>query len=118
MVRILTILAGAKLSATTRTEQLLSAVEQSQFPYLDSLIHLFVGGSEWPGAKVKNTDDPVIDGVYLEPPELRRGLDSQGFYVCSTAVSKSLSRTPASMRSFSRSQPCLSLIARERCHSA
>jgi hypothetical protein len=26
-------------------EQLISAVQQSQFPHLDSLIHLFVGGS-------------------------------------------------------------------------
>ena len=34
------------LSAMTRADQLVSAVEQSQFPYLDSLIHLFVGGSE------------------------------------------------------------------------
>ena len=41
----------------TRAEQLMSAVEQSGFPHLDSLIHLFVGGSELHGAKVKDTDD-------------------------------------------------------------
>jgi RNA repair pathway DNA polymerase beta family len=73
------------LSAMTRAEQLVSAVEQSQFLYLDSLIHLFVGGSELHGAKVKDTDDLDIYGVYLEPPELVLGLDKQDFYVWSTA---------------------------------
>jgi len=60
-------------------------VQQSGFPHLDSLIHLFVGGSELHGAKVKNTDDLDIYGVYLEPPELVLGLDKQDFYVWSTA---------------------------------
>ena len=69
----------------TRSEQLISAVQQSRFPYLDGLIHLFVGGSEPHGAKVKNTDDLDIYGVYLEPPELVLGLDKQDFYVWSTA---------------------------------
>ena len=72
-------------SCMTRAERLLSAVEQAQFPYLESLIHLFVGGSELHGAKVKNTDDLDIYGVYLEPPELVLGLDKQDFYVWSTA---------------------------------
>jgi len=69
----------------TRAEQLMSAVEQSGFPHLDSLIHLFVGGSELHGAKVKDTDDLDICGVYLEPPELVLGVDRQDFYVWSTA---------------------------------
>jgi len=69
----------------TRSEQLISAVQQSQFPHLDSLIHLFIGGSELHGAKVKDTDDLDIYGVYLEPPELVLGLDKQDFYVWSTA---------------------------------
>jgi len=69
----------------TRSEQLVSAVNQAQFPHLDSLIHLFVGGSELHGAKVKDTDDLDIYGVYLEPPELVLGLDKQDFYVWSTA---------------------------------
>jgi predicted nucleotidyltransferase len=63
----------------------MAAVKQSGFPHLDSLIHLFVGGSELHGAKVKNTDDLDIYGVYLEPPELVLGLDKQDFYVWSTA---------------------------------
>ncbi len=69
----------------TRAEQLLAAVNESGFPHLDSLIHLFVGGSELHGAKVKDTDDLDIYGVYLEPPELVLGLDKQDFYVWSTA---------------------------------
>jgi uncharacterized protein len=69
----------------TRAEQLISAVQQAQFPHLGSLIHLFVGGSELHGAKVKDTDDLDIYGVYLEPPELALGLDKQDFYVWSTA---------------------------------
>jgi uncharacterized protein len=69
----------------TRTEQLIAAVQQSGFPHLDSLIDLFVGGSELHGAKVKDTDDLDIYGVYLEPPELVLGLDKQDFYVWSTA---------------------------------
>jgi predicted nucleotidyltransferase len=69
----------------TRAEQLISAVQQSQFPHTDSVIHLFVGGSELHGAKVKNTDDLDIYGVYLEPPELILGLDKHDFYVWSTA---------------------------------
>jgi len=68
-----------------RSEQLISAVQQSQFAHLDSLIHLFVGGSELHGARVKNTDDLDIYGVYLEPPELVLGLDKRDFYVWSTA---------------------------------
>jgi uncharacterized protein len=69
----------------TRSEQLIAAVKQSGFPHIDSLIHLFVGGSELHGAKVKNTDDLDIYGVYLEPPELVLGLDKKDFYVWSTA---------------------------------
>jgi predicted nucleotidyltransferase len=69
----------------TRAEHLISAVQQSQFTHLYNLIHLFVGGSELHGAKVKNTDDLDIYGVYLEPPELVLGLNMQDFYVWSTA---------------------------------
>ena len=69
----------------SRAKQLISAVRQSGFPYLDGLIHLFVGGSELHGAKVKNTDDLDVYGVYLEPPELVIGLEKQDFYVWSTA---------------------------------
>lgn len=69
----------------TRAEQLLSAIEQAAFPHLGSLIHVFVGGSELHGAKVKDTDDLDIYGAYLEPPELALGLDRDEFFVWSTA---------------------------------
>jgi predicted nucleotidyltransferase len=69
----------------TRKEQLLLAVKQSGFSHLEGLIHLFVGGSELHGAKVKDTDDLDIYGAYIEPPELVLGLDKEDFYVWSTA---------------------------------
>ncbi len=69
----------------SRTDQLLDALCQASFPHLDGLIHLFVGGSELHGAKVKHTDDLDIYGCYLEPPELVIGLDQQDFCVWSTA---------------------------------
>ena len=64
---------------------LLQHVRESGFPYPDRLIHLFVGGSELHGAKVKDTDDLDIYGVYIEPPELALGLESFPHYVWSTA---------------------------------
>jgi predicted nucleotidyltransferase len=69
----------------TRAEQLLSAIEQAAFPHFDSLIHVFVGGSELHGAKVKDADDLDIYGAYLEPPELALGLDRDEFFVWSMA---------------------------------
>lgn len=64
---------------------LLQHVRESGFSYPDRLIHLFVGGSELHGAKVKDTDDLDIYGIYIEPPELALGLDSSPHYVWSTA---------------------------------
>jgi uncharacterized protein len=68
----------------TRAEQLLSAIGQAQFPHLD-LINVFVGGSELDGAKVEDTDDLDIYGVYLETAELAIGLEKSDFFVWSTA---------------------------------
>lgn len=68
-----------------RAEQLLSAIERAEFPHLENLIHVFVGGSELHGAKVRDTDDLDIYGVYLEPPELVLGLEKSEFFVWSTA---------------------------------
>jgi predicted nucleotidyltransferase len=69
----------------THASRALSAVQQSGFPHFDNLMHVFVGGSELHGAKVKNTDDLDIYGVYLEPPELALGLEKSEFFVWSTA---------------------------------
>ena len=64
---------------------LLQQVRESDFPYTDRLIHLFVGGSELHGAKVHGTDDLDIYGVYIEPPEMVLGLESMPHFVWSTA---------------------------------
>jgi uncharacterized protein len=64
---------------------LLQHVRESEFPFPDRLIHLFVGGSELHGAKVNGTDDLDIYGVYVEPPEMALGLESLPHFVWSTA---------------------------------
>jgi len=69
----------------TSAEQLLSAIGRAEFPHIENLIHVFVGGSELHGAKVKDTDDLDIYGVYLEPPEYALGLDKSDFFVWSTS---------------------------------
>jgi len=64
---------------------ILQQIERSGFPHSHDLIHSFIGGSELHGAKVKDTDDMDIYGVYVEPPELAIGLDRSEHYVWSTA---------------------------------
>lgn len=64
---------------------LLQHVTEAAFPFPRRLIHLFVGGSELHGAKVRGTDDLDIYGVYVEPPELILGLESMPHFVWSTA---------------------------------
>jgi predicted nucleotidyltransferase len=69
----------------SRSETLLKHVRASGFPCPENLIHLFIGGSELHGAKVGSTDDLDIYGVYIEPPQLRLGIDSFPHFVWSTA---------------------------------
>ena len=69
----------------TNLHGLLKHVAESDFPYMERLIHVFVGGSELHGAKVHGTDDLDIDGVYVEPPKLVLGLETLPHYVWSTA---------------------------------
>ena len=64
---------------------ILLEIQRSGFPYADDLIHAFIGGSELHGAKVKNTDDMDIYGVYVEAPQFAIGLDRSEHYVWSTA---------------------------------
>jgi hypothetical protein len=47
------------------TTPLLVHVERSGFAAPDSLIHLFIGGSELHGAKVGVTDDLDLYGVFI-----------------------------------------------------
>lgn len=62
-----------------------SAIEQSKFPWPWYLIKCFIGGSELHGAKVKDTDDLDIYGLYIEPPERILGLERYEHHVWSTA---------------------------------
>lgn len=64
---------------------LLEHVAISGFPLKDRMIHLFIGGSELHGAKVRGTDDLDIYGLYIEPPEQVLGLHSFPHFVWSTA---------------------------------
>src|SRR5215471_20902064 len=69
----------------TKKRSLLDLVALSGFDKPQSLIHLFVGGSELHGAKVGQTDDTDIYGVYIEEPEEALGLHPREHFVWSTA---------------------------------
>lgn len=64
---------------------LLPHIERSGFAPLDSLVHLFVGGSELHGAKVGATDDLDIYGVFIADPKDVLGLEPKEHFVWSTA---------------------------------
>jgi len=68
-----------------KQRSLLDLVRRSDFSDIDNLIHLFIGGSELHGAKVGQTDDTDLYGVYLETPEEALGLDANEHFVWSTA---------------------------------
>jgi uncharacterized protein len=63
----------------------LDLVRLSGFDRPETLVHLFVGGSELHGAKVGQTDDTDLYGVYIEDPEHALGLSSREHFVWSTA---------------------------------
>jgi predicted nucleotidyltransferase len=75
----------AKERSTKMRPHLLELVKRSGFGRPETLIHLFVGGSELHGAKVGDTDDTDLYGVYIESPEHALGLSPQEHYVWSTA---------------------------------
>ncbi len=64
---------------------LLDVVTLSGFDQSESLIHLFVGGSELHGAKVGQTDDTDLYGIYVEQPAQALGLNRREHFVWSTA---------------------------------
>src|SRR5258708_37747960 len=68
-----------------KSREPLDLVRLSGFSGVDRLIHLFIGGSELHGAKVGETDDTDLYGVYLESPEQALGLDASEHFVWSTA---------------------------------
>lgn len=64
---------------------LLEEIRQSGFSRCEDLVHVFVGGSQLHGAKVAQTDDLDIYGVFVEPPEESIGLRRWNHFVWSTA---------------------------------
>jgi uncharacterized protein len=73
------------VSFRKQQRSLLDLVRLSGFDRTESLVHLFVGGSELHGAKVGKTDDTDIYGIYIEGPEHALGLNPQEHFVWSTA---------------------------------
>ncbi|MBZ5524978.1 MAG: nucleotidyltransferase domain-containing protein [Acidobacteriia bacterium] len=69
----------------SKRRSLLDLVRLSGFSDPGRLIHLFIGGSELHGAKVGQTDDTDIYGVYVETPEEALGLNANEHFVWSTA---------------------------------
>ena len=65
---------------------LVSQILRSGFDRPESIIHLFIGGSELHGAKVGATDDLDLYGVFLDPPETVLGLSPRRHFVWSTAT--------------------------------
>ena len=73
------------MSPSKPQRSLLKLVSESGFDKAETLIHLFVGGSELHGAKVGQTDDTDLYGVYIESPEHALGLTPREHFVWSTA---------------------------------
>jgi predicted nucleotidyltransferase len=65
--------------------EFVSHIANSGFVPVESLVHLFVGGSELHGAKVGAIDDLDIYGVFIDPPASLLGLDPREHFVWSTA---------------------------------
>jgi predicted nucleotidyltransferase len=58
------------------------------FPYSDSVIMTFIGGSQLHGAKLEGTDDTDWYGIFIEPPEKIIGIDSYEHFVYSTSTDR------------------------------
>ncbi|MEO6815619.1 MAG: nucleotidyltransferase domain-containing protein [Edaphobacter sp.] len=65
--------------------RLMKEVLRSKFEKPETLIHLFIGGSELHGAKVGATDDLDLYGVFLDQPDVVLGLGPRKHFVWSTA---------------------------------
>lgn len=68
-----------------RSDDIHDHIKHAGFPYPDSVIHEFVGGSALHGAKVSQTDDLDIYGIFVEPPEESLGITRYEHFVWSTA---------------------------------
>jgi predicted nucleotidyltransferase len=59
---------------TNRVLELREITAKTGFEYTDSMIHLFIGGSEAHGAKLQGTDDLDLYGIYIPPPSKALGI--------------------------------------------
>jgi predicted nucleotidyltransferase len=66
-------------------DKLVNVLLKNKFPYTDSLIHAFVGGSGLHGAQVKAGHDDDFFGIFIEPPNKVIGLHEYQHYVWSTS---------------------------------
>jgi len=64
---------------------LVARIAASGFEPVESLVHIFVGGSELHGAKVGATDDLDLYGIFIDPPTSELGIDPREHFVWSTA---------------------------------
>lgn len=76
---------SSRRSSVTKRRSLVDLVRLSGFEQPETLIHLFIGGSELHGAKVGRTDDTDLYGVYIEEPQDALGLRPSEHFVWSTA---------------------------------
>lgn len=74
------------------SQEIEQAIINSGFKHPEDILHTFIGGSELHGAKVKDTDDLDIYGLYIEKPQTMLGLDatkpSKHFHVWSSATNE------------------------------
>lgn len=63
-----------EVQAKDRAAELRGIAERMGFDAPDSIIHLFVGGSEAHGAKIGDKEDLDIYGIYVPPPERALGI--------------------------------------------
>jgi predicted nucleotidyltransferase len=59
---------------SNRVLELREIVKSTGFEQADSLIHLFIGGSEAHGAKIAGTDDLDLYGIYIPAPSKALGI--------------------------------------------
>jgi len=71
----------------TENKTLLQHAIDAGFPLASqTIIHLFIGGSQLHGAKIAGYDDLDIYGVYVEPPMIALGLAPMPHYVWSSGA--------------------------------
>lgn len=58
--------------------------EERGFRYQDDLLMAFIGGSQMHGAKLEGTDDTDWYGIFIPPPELALGIDTDEHFVFTT----------------------------------